>query len=134
MTKAIMLNLYQNWSQDKKFFFSAQEMKTNTLEAPSLPRQLHPKVITYSAKARHIAIHANTYAPSTQRSLFHKTINKKLYKSHKTISKVNTTVINMFHKIIIAATEFLFCKTISKDTHINSQISSLQDHHNYQIP
>ena len=65
---------------------------------------------------------------------FTRPIDKKLYKSHKTISKVITTVINMFHKTIIIAIEFLFCKTISKDTETNNQKSSLQDHHNHQIP
>ena len=48
--------------------------------------------------------------------------------------QVNTTVIILFHKTIMTGTEFLFCKTINKDTDINNQKSSLQNHHNHQIP
>ena len=71
--------------------------------------------------------------PNEAPSIALDTISKKLYQSHKTNSKVNTTEINMSHKTIITAIELLPRKTISEDTETNSQKSSLQDHHNHQI-
>ena len=45
LDKSNNASLYQNWNQDKKFFSSAPEKKTNTSKAPLLLRQLHQKLL-----------------------------------------------------------------------------------------
>ena len=116
----------------------------NSLPQPqrrkSIHRRHHHYQGSYTKKLLHrvprqdLSLYMPTYMHHQHRkTLFHKTINKKLYQSHKTISKVNTTKINMSHNTIITAIELLSHKTISKDTESNIQKSSLQDHHNHQI-
>ena len=125
MTKAIIPNHYQNWSQDKKFFSSVQRRKPvhqrHHHYKASMPRSYYTEFQgkTYCHTCQHIHT-INTEIPVSQDH------RQEIVMSHKTINKVNTTVIILFHKTIITATEFLFCKTINKGTNINIQLSSLQ--------